>query len=121
MRIVVRENTIGDLADDLAGIPENLAFRLPLVVRRNINEGNRIAKRLARAKAGPHGTNYYKRLTAEMTGTLEGEYGPEGDPKTEFVGVGFRHGINTDLPQSADEIGPKFAKDVGDEIDGAFW
>lgn len=120
MRIRVID-TIGDLEADLREIPVIATRDMQDTVREMGRAGAAYAKGIARQKAGPHGTNYYKRLTAEMTGTLEGEYGPEGDPKTEFVGVGFRHGINTDLPQSADEIGPKFAKDVGDEIDGAFW
>jgi hypothetical protein len=119
--IRVVENTIGDLADDLASIARNAQPRLSGVVRRNVNVGLREAKRLARRKAGPHGENYYKRLSGEMTGLLEGEYGPEGDPKTDFVGVGFRHGLNTDLPNSADVVGPKFLKDVGDELDRWFW
>ena len=121
MQIKVRENTLGDLANDLTNIATTTKPKLARVVRKNINEGTKIAKGFARAKAGPHGKNYYKRLSAEMTGPLEGEYGPEGDPKTDFVGVGFRHGVNLDLPNSADLIAEKFIKDVGDVVDGQFW
>lgn len=120
MRVRVQHG-IDDLASDLAAIPVKFAKKAPGVVARNAREGNKIAQRLARSKAGPHGKNYYKRLTSEMTGPLTAEYGPEGDPKTEFVGVGFRSGENLDLPNSADLIGPKFAADVLDTADGLFW
>lgn len=121
MRVRVT-STIGDLADDMAAIPVQFARKAPGVVLKNTKAGNRIAQRIAREKAGPHGAAYYKRLTAELTGPLTGEYGPEGDPKTEFVGVGFRHGPgNHDLAQSADIQGPRFAKDVADLADGLFW
>lgn len=112
---------IHDLSDDLAGLPVKLGRALPPVVKRNAHEGNRTARKFARTKAGPHGKNYYKRLTVEMTGPYSAEYGPEGDPKTEFVGAGWRHGVNLDLPNSADLIGPKLASDVGDVLDRLFW
>lgn len=105
---------VGDLAGDLATAPPKFIRSASSAVRRNATEGNKIAQRLSREKAGPHGKNYYKRLTSEMTGPLTAEYGPEGDPKTEFVGVGFRSGENLDLPNSADLIGPKVADQLGD-------
>lgn len=112
---------IDDLASDLAAIPVKAAVEFPKVVRRNAVAGNEIAQRLAREKAGPHGKNYWKRLTSEMTGPLSAEYGPEGTPKTNFIGVGFRSGVNLDLPNSADIIAPQFADDVGDTAAGLFW
>ena len=120
MRVVVI-NDLSDLAGDMAAIPVEFNARAGSVVRRYANEGNREAKRIAQAKAGPHGKAYYKRLTAELTGPLTAEYGPEGEPKTNFVGVGFRHGRNTDLPQSADLIAPRFADGVLTMADGLFW
>ena len=119
MRVIV-QNDLSDLAGDMRDIPVEFAARAGSVVRRYANEGNREAKRIAKAKAGPHGKAYWKRLTAEMTGPLEGEYGPHdgGTP----VGAGWRHGAgNHDLPQSADIIGPKFADAVLDVADGLFW
>lgn len=112
---------IDDLASDMAAIPVRFGQKAPGVVKRNTIAGNKIAQRLAKAKAGPHGKAYYKRLTAEMIDPLTGEYGPTGSPKIEFVGVGFRSGENLDLPNSADQIGPKLAKDVADLADGLFW
>jgi hypothetical protein len=114
-------NTLDDLAADIGAIPVRAQAALPRVVHKNLTKGNRIAQRLAREKAGPHGKNYWKRLSAEMTGPLSGEYGPEGEPKSDFIGVGFRHGVNLDLPNSADQIAPKFAGDVLDAADGLFW
>lgn len=121
MRVKVT-HSIDDLASDLAEIPVKFAGKAPGVLKRNAVAGNKLAQQFARERSGPHGKNYYKRLSAEVTGPLSAEYGPTGDPKTEFVGAGFRNSApNMDLPDSADIQGPKFAKDVGDLIDGLFW
>lgn len=111
---------IDELASDMREIPVKFAKKAPGIVKRNTTEGNKIARRFAKDRAGPHGKNYFKRLTAEMTGPLTGEYGPHdgGTP----VGAGYRHGgVNLDLPNSADIIAPKFADAVGDMVDGFFW
>lgn len=103
MRVKVRHR-IGRLADDYAEIPVKATLGMRGIVSDNIDYGRDLAKALARANAGPHGKHYYKRISSEMTGLLEGEFGPSGTPKTEFVGVGFRSGRNTDLPRSADKV-----------------
>lgn len=120
MRVSVT-HTIADLERDLKRMPARARAGAAKVVRKNAVEGNRLARKIARSKAGPHGKDYYKRITAEMKSPTSWEYGPEGIPKSDFVGVGFRHGVNNDLPQSADVIGPKFAKDALDMLDGLFW
>lgn len=120
MRIVVHGDIEG-LAVDLTAIAIEAKADMASTVHRNAEAGARYAQGIARSKAGPHGKNYYKRIGAEMTGPLTAEYGPEGDPKTNFVGVGFRHGRNTDLEQSADIIGPRFARDVERLGDRWFW
>lgn len=120
MSIRVTHN-IDDLANDCAGIPGKLLTEAPRVVSRSAREGNALARGYARSSAGPHGKNYFKRMTAELIGPLSAEYGPEGIPKTDFVGVGFRSGVNLDLPRSADVIGPKFADAAGDMLGGLFW
>ena len=114
-------HTIGDLADDLRAIAVRADKDLSKVVRRNVREGTAQAKVFAKASAGPHGKAFYKRISGEMTGPLSGEFGPTGEPKTEFVGVGFRHGNNLDLPRTADIIGPQMAGDVDDVVDSWFW
>lgn len=119
MRVVV-VNDLSDLADDMAAIPVEFNARAGSVVRRYVNEGNKVAQGIAKAKSGPHGSAYYKRLSAEMTGPLQGEYGPHdgGTP----VGAGWRHSPgNHDLAQSADLIGPRFSDAVIDMTDGLFW
>lgn len=121
MRIRV-EHSIGDLAADAAKIPVRAKRGMVDVVRTNVRQGNTLARRFAREKAGPHGKNYYKRITSEMTGPLEGEYGPTGDVAGKAVGAGWRNGPpNTDLARSADVQGPQLAKDAGDVLDGLFW
>lgn len=113
---------IGDLAADLSRIQTGATRKLAPVVRRSVREGNAIARANARGSSGIHGKNYYKRITSEMTGPLMGEYGPEGNVVENAVGAGWRNGPqNTDLPRSADIIGPKFADAVGDAVGEMFW
>lgn len=120
MRIKVT-HSIGDLASDLAAIPARMKAAESKVVRKNVAEGTRLAKGFAKAEGGPHGKHYHKRITGEMTGVLEGEFGPVGIPKSNFVGAGYRHGRNRDLLRSADIIGPKLADEVGGTADRMFW
>lgn len=109
---------LDDLAEDLRTIATTTKARMAGVVRDNVALGERAAQRFAKQSSGPHGLNYFKRITSESNG-LEGEYGPHAGGLP--VGGGWRHGENTDLPRSADIVGPKFAKDVADEADDLFW
>lgn len=120
VRVSVR-HTVDRLADKYEKVPAQALVGMNRIVRDNVDFGRDLAKALAREAAGPHGQAYYKRISSEMTGLLEGEYGPTGSPKTEFVGVGFRSGINTDLPQSADRVGPAAAADVQRLITRLYW
>lgn len=119
MRVHVT-HSIDDLARDLAVGSKAVPSKGPRIVAASTKLGLKEAKRLARAKAGPHGKNYYKRLSADHDG-LTGEYGPTGTPKTEFVGVGFRSGINLDLPNSADLAGPDLERRARGLLDDIFW
>lgn len=120
MRVRVT-GSVGDLAHDL----EEIAVRVRPDMRRVVNgsriSAERLAKQFAQEKAGPHGKDYYKRISSEMTGDLEAEVGPTGAPKTEFVGAGFRHGVNTDLPRTADAIGPEMAAGIRRKTSEWFW
>lgn len=111
MRVRVRHQ-IDRLAGDYAEIPVKAAVQMRKIVSDNIDYGRDLAKALARAEAGPHGKHYYKRINSEMTGPLEGEFGPDGTPKTEFVGVGFRSGTNKDLEAAAKALPSSTARDV---------
>jgi hypothetical protein len=120
MRVRVT-TTLGDLVVTLAGASAKFKTEAPAVVKRNAEAGNRTAQRIARQKSGPHGSAYYKRLSAEMTGELTAEYGPHdgGTP----VGAGFRHGgPNMDLAELCRRDRPEVRDDdVGDMADGLFW
>lgn len=109
---------LDDLAEDLRTIATTTKARMVGVVRDNVALGERTAQRFAKQSSGPHGLNYFKRITGEMTGDLEGEYGPHAG---NMIGGGWRHGENTDLPRSQDIVGPKFAKDISDMVDDLFW
>lgn len=119
MRVVV-VNDLSDLAADTRRIATEAKLDMAETVRKNVESGERYARGIARQAAGPHGKNYYKRITGEMTGTLEGEFGPHagGTP----VGAGWRHGPpNMDMPKAAEIVGPRFAKDVSNLPDRWFW
>jgi len=104
------EHDIHDLARDMARIPGNMTKGARAAVRKNVREGNAYARSFARAASGIHGKNYYKRLTAELTGALEGEYGPHGHVVGNAVGAGRRSGPqNTDLEKSLGVMGDRFA------------
>lgn len=111
MKIRVR-HSIDRLAHDYEQIPVQAAAGLARIARDNVDYGRDLAKALARERSGPHGKSYFKRISSEMTGPLSGEWGPSGSPKTEFVGAGFRSGVNTDLPQSADKVIQSASADV---------
>lgn len=115
-------HSIGALAADCATIATTTKLKMSKVVKRNTEQGNKVAQGIARGRSGIHGKNYWKRLSAEMIGPLEGEYGPHGDVVGNAVGAGWRHGPpNTDLEKSLDIQGPKFAADVSATADGLFW
>ncbi|MCR1785305.1 hypothetical protein KVF89_22385 [Nocardioides carbamazepini] len=105
MRVKVRHH-IDRLAQRQESAAVDFTPKASRAVRQSTQFGRDLARALAREKAGPHGEHYWKRVNAEMTGILEGEFGPDGTPKSNFVGVGFRHGRNTDLPKAADKVGP---------------
>lgn len=112
-------HSIDALAKDCAKIPAKAAPRMTKVVKKNVEQGNKVAQGIAQRKAGPHGKAAFNRLTAEMLGPLEGEFGWTGE---ELVGVGFRNGPpNTDLAKAADLQGPKFANDASSIFRGLFW
>lgn len=119
---VTVHHTLDGLFDDIKALPVKFAAEVPGIVKKNVEAGNRIAQGFARERSGPHGRLYYKRLSAEMTSPTSGEYGPTGDVEGNAVGAGWRTGgPNLDLPNSADLIGPRLAKDVSDLADRLFW
>ncbi|WP_332644077.1 hypothetical protein [Aeromicrobium sp.] len=118
---------IGDLFADLSKIATSTRPRMRGVVRDGVKVGTSLARQYAKEKAGPHGKALHKRINGEMHrnlglfgNTISGEYGFDGIPKSDFVGGGFRHGINTDLPRSADVVGPSFLRSVDDEVQDIF-
>lgn len=114
-------NDLSGLARDTAAIATTGKAAMVPVVARYGQMGNSAARRFARQRSGPHGANYFKRLTAEMRTPLSWEYGPEGDVVENAVGAGWRNGpANTDLERSMDYVGPKFADAVGKTADRLF-
>lgn len=129
MRVSVR-HTLDDLQRDMERMPPELYRQGAAIVRRSASEGGKIARMIAREKDGPHGKAYWKRINWDRSariaaafgsGSISAEYGPDGFPKTDFVGAGWRHGTNTDLEKSMDLIGPIMAGYVRDMLDDFFW
>jgi hypothetical protein len=114
-------HSIDGLARDLGMIPQTMKVRGKAVVRKNVEQGNLVARDIAKRAAGAHGKNYFRRITAEMTGPMTGEWGPKGPPKSDYVGVDGTAGAMRDLVKSAQRQGPRFARDVGRMVDGLFW
>lgn len=120
--MITVSHSIGDLADDLARNVALAQSEPPMMALRAVERGKTLARQFARAGAGRHGRDYYKRITAEMLTPLSGEYGPEGIPKSDFVGVGYRHGgPNMDLPNSADIVVVEMAEEAQRLYDRMFW
>lgn len=130
MRVRVT-HSIGDLASDLSGIAAKAPVAMAKVVRSDALEGNRIARAFASEQ---HTMNssidvpYQQSFSAEARGALKWEYGPQDDGVAHggSQARGYENGsINQrphrNLDRSTDIIGPKFANDVGDEVDGWFW
>ncbi|GAB3776767.1 hypothetical protein FB382_004392 [Nocardioides ginsengisegetis] len=123
MRIKV-EHHIGDLYDDMVRIVTTAPLDLEDVVRSNAYQGNRIARDFAKQSAGKHGKLYPNAFSTERNGLHSWEYGP--DAAKPQGAMSFERGSRNqpyhgDLAKSADLIGPKFAHDVGEVIDGLFW
>lgn len=123
MRIRVH-STVGYLASDLESIASRVKPEMRGIVRDGIREGNKAAKSFAKRSSGSHGKHYPNAMTTEMTGPLEGEYGP--DAARPQGGMSFERGSvnqppHNDLAKSADIIGPKFAEKVTDAVDKWFW
>lgn len=119
MRITVDASGLDDLASDLRKVAVKARADMVRVVQKNVAAGERAEKRIAKAAVGRHGKAYPKRITSEMTGDLEGEWGPHGGGTP--VGGGWRHGVNTDSAKSLDVIAPKFGRDIDAMIDRWFW
>lgn len=120
-------HSIGELSSDFRVIVTETRPRMRTVVRDGVKVGTELAKANAKAESGPHGKNFYKRITSQMNrglglfgNTISGEFGPSGSPKTEFVGAGFRNSVNTDLLRAADIVGPSFLRSVDDEVGDLF-
>jgi hypothetical protein len=120
MRITVRRttHTLADAARDLEKVPGKIATEGSAIVHRNGDRANRITRAIARKKAGPHGENYFKRVTADMVTPLKVEVGPSALLGTRYVGVGGTAGVNRDLEEALTKVTPQFVRDAEKFMDG---
>lgn len=120
MRISVRRsgNAISETARDLQAAAVKIPTEGSAIVHRNGESAQRVARAIATQKAGPHGTNYGKRIKAEMVGQLAVEVGPSALLGERYVGVGDPSGPGRDLDETLVKVLPKFQKDAADLMDG---
>lgn len=122
MRIrVVGIAQIADLARDCEQVPAKVLRDGHDSVRDAVEFGTYVTRQTARRAAGPHGSNYFKRVSGEMTAPLVGEWGPEGPPKSDYVGVSGSAGATRDLATSADPAAERLAASVRGKMAGWFW
>lgn len=118
MRISVRTegNTIDETIRDLEAVPGEIHGKGVAIVHRNGERANRLARNIAKRKAGPHGKDFFKRISAEQTG-LSVEIGPSALLGLRYVGVSGSEGVGRDLDETLVKVVPKFAKDAEDLMD----
>lgn len=116
MRISVRRsgNAIPETARDLQAVPVTIAAEGGAIVHRNGESLNRLARAIGKKKAGPHGSNFFKRISAEMLTPLSVEVGPSALLGERYTGVGAPGGPERDLKEALAKVAPEFAKDVAD-------
>lgn len=117
-------NSLGDLIAALSEAPVKLVTEGSEIVRSNIEAGNRAGKTFAKATSGVHGKHYPNAFTAQMTGALQGEWGP--DASRMQGGMSFERGSRNQKPhldvlRSADVQAPRFQDDVSDLADRLLW
>ncbi|MGH3996680.1 MAG: hypothetical protein ACRDTJ_04375 [Pseudonocardiaceae bacterium] len=119
MRISVRRsgNAISTTARDLQAAAVSIPLDGNAIVHSNGETANRLARAIAQSKAGPHGENYYKRISAEMTGQLSVEVGPSDLLGVRYTGVGGSAGAGRDLDEALEAVAPEFHKDAADMMD----
>lgn len=120
MRISVRRsgNAISETARDLQAANVTIRTQGPAIVHSNGERLDRVTKAISRSKAGPHGTNFANRISADMIGPMAVEVGPSPLLGTRYVGVGGSAGVERDLTEALAKVLPKFQKDAGDLMDG---
>lgn len=120
MRISVRRsgNAISETARDLQAANVTIRTQGPAIVHSNGERLDRVTKAISRSKAGPHGTNFANRISADMIGTMAVEVGPSPLLGTRYVGVGGSAGVERDLTEALAKVLPKFQDDAGDLMDG---
>lgn len=117
-------STLGDLAADLRTIATEAKPTMARVVRKNAEQGNRLAKDFAKESAGSHGKLYHLAFSAESRTPLSWEYGPdEAMPQggMSFEGGSRNQKPHLDLARSADIVGPALAVEVGKAVADLFW
>jgi len=126
-------HTLDDLQRDLAQLGPTLYREGSRVVRENVADGGRTARRIAKWTAGAHGKHYPNAITWDRStrnfvgfggGEIQGEYGPDSSRRQggmSFEGGSRNQPPHNDLANSLDLIRPKFHRDVENMLDGLFW
>lgn len=119
MRISVRRsgNGISETIRDLEAVPGEIYGNGGAIVHNDGERLNRFARNISRAKAGPHGKDFFKRISATMVGPLAIEVGPSALEGTRYTGVDSEGGPGRDLDEALDKIRPVFHKHAAELMD----
>lgn len=133
MAQVTVRHSIGRLAADMADIPARATVDMYEKTREAGRLGNSLAKDYARESSGRHARKYPGTFSAEMKQTFRGfgsqifvtEYGPRATGQGLLAPI-LENGSRNNKPhfnllRSADQIGPAFAREVGELPNRWFW
>lgn len=132
MRVHVDYSGTRDLESDMREVPAGFYRGGARVVRDNVADGGRTARRIARWTSGRHAKLYPSTITWDRAlgvdaaaGRLHGSYGPEPRGQGKLASIlenGSRNNPpHNNLDQSLDLIRPKFHRDTDRLLDSLFW
>lgn len=112
-------------APDLLRVVARIPVDMARTVKANVEQGGRKAANNSRRTSGTHGKHHPASITAEMTGVMQGEWGPDrakpqGDMDFEY-GSGNQTAPHLPVTKSGDVQVPKWHRDTSKAIDRWFW
>lgn len=127
MRVSAKHDGLKRLEADYRAIGPKFYREGASIVRENVADGGKTARRIATRTAGRHGKHYPKAITWDTKadvvtgdgGSISASFGP--DESLPQGGMSFEFGSrnqkpHNDLAQALDVIGPQF----GRQVDGMF-
>ena len=129
---ITEHDTLDGLIADMKAIPVKAKAEMREIVRDGARAGNELAKDFARRSSGTHARKYPGTFSSEVLSgrglfgnVYSAEYGPRVGGQGSLAPIlenGSRNNPpHLNLARSADIIGPSFAQEVRQRMDGWFW